>query len=303
MLEICVQSGNWYQENDPEGSFRYIHECGFEGIDYNINNHLPSLNIVNGSLTTFYDKSIEELLAYYKPVKEAAERNNVKISSMHAPFPLYVKGKDSVNDYLISTIDKTCAICQYLECPALVTHPYSCKDKVLEKEINLNMFRKMMPYAKKYGVILCLENTFKHDRGHITEGACSDAAEVCWYVDTLNEEAGEEIFGFCLDTGHANVLGREIREFIRMLGSRLTILHIHDNAGDKDSHMIPYSVTEPTGVDWDGFLEGLYDIGYTGPLSCETFRGIDALPDDVKTDGLKLVSSIGRSFRKKIERV
>lgn len=303
MLEICVQSGNWYQENDPEGSFRYIHECGFEGIDYNINNLLPSSCIKDGNLTEFFSQSIEALLAYYKPIKEAAVKNHVEFSLMHAPFPLYVEDKEWVNEYLISTIDKICAICQYLECPALVTHPYSCKDKALEKEINLNMFRKMMPSAKKYGVKLCLENMFKHENGHIIEGSCADVGEVCWYIDTLNKEAGKEIFGFCLDTGHANLTGRDIREYIKCLGKRLTVLHIHDNAGNGDSHMIPYTVTEAAGIDWKGFIEGLQTIGYQGPLSFETFRGIDKLPDDVKADGLKLVSSIGRSFRKRIEHV
>lgn len=24
MLKICVQSGNWYRENDPEGSLKFI---------------------------------------------------------------------------------------------------------------------------------------------------------------------------------------------------------------------------------------------------------------------------------------
>lgn len=300
MLEICVQSGDWYQENDPEGSFRYIHECGFEGVDYNINNHLLSRNIVDGSLTTFFDQSIEELLAYYKPVKEAAERNHVEISMMHAPFPLYVEEKEYVNAYLINAVDKCCAVCQYLGCPALVVHPSIHRDKATEKENNLQMYRKMMPSAKKYGVKLCLENTFRIDHGCIREGACADVAEVCWYIDTLNKEAGEEIFGFCLDTGHANVLGRDIREFIKTLGSRLTVLHIHDNPGDWDWHMIPYSVTGSKGVDWDGFIEGLIEVGYTGPLSFETFRGINALPDDTKMDGLKLVSAIGRSFWKRI---
>ena len=300
MLTICVQSGNWYKESDPEASLKFIRECGFEGVDYNIDNFLRPRKLLEGESYPFYEQSIEEILAYYKPVKEAIVRNQVEFSQMHAPFPLYVEGRDDINDYLITVVDKTCAVCQYLGCPALVVHPFTHPVKETEREINLQMYRKMMPSAKKYGVKLCLENMFTNYKGHIIEGACADVSEVCWYIDTLNAEAGEEIFGYCLDIGHANLMGRNIREFIKGLGSRLTILHIHDNMGNKDSHLIPYTQDNPGGVDWDGVVEGLRTIGYTGTLSFETFHGIDLLPEDVKADGLKLVSAIGRFFKRRI---
>lgn len=303
MLDICVQSGNWYKENDPEWSFRYIHECGFEGIDYNIDQLLSCGDLVNGKPTEFFDQSIEELLAYYGPVREAARRNDVKFFQMHAPFPLYVENREDVNDYLIQAVDKCCAVCQFLGCPALVVHPFTHPDKETEKEINLQMYRKMIPSAKKYGVILCLENMFTLYKKHIIEGACADVGEVCWYIDTLNAEAGEQIFGYCLDIGHANLLGRDIKKFIKGLGRHLTILHIHDNTGNTDAHLIPYTQSvqaAPGGVDWNGFVDGLRDIGYTGPLSFETFQGISMLPKDAEAEGLKLVSAIGRSFRNRI---
>lgn len=300
MLEITVQSGNWYNEEEPEESFRFIRECGFEGIDYNIGKFLMTAQIREGEQSSFYNQSIEEMLEYYKPMKEAAKRNRIKICQTHAPFPLYIMGKEDFNEYLLMVVDKTCAVCQFLDCPTVVVHPFIYHDKAVEKEVNLQMYRKMIPSAKKYGIKLCLENLFSNYKGHIIEGACSDAEELCWYIDTLNAEAGEEMFGICLDTGHANLIGKNICEYIKKIGERLTILHIHDNMGHKDSHLIPYTQDTPGGIDWDGFVEGLRHVGYTGALSFETFRGIDALPEDVRMQGLKLVSSIGESFRRRI---
>lgn len=300
MLEICVQSGNWFKEEDPEASLRFIRECGFDCIDYNIDQFLPGSAINKGELTTFFDQSIEELLTYYATLKKAAEENHIKITQMHAPFPLYVSDKEDVNEYLLMVVDKCCAICQYLGCTALVVHPFSHADKEREKEINMQMYRKMIPSGKRYGVTLCLENMFTVYRGHITEGACADVAEVCWYIDTLNAEAGEEVFGYCFDVGHANLLGRNMCAFVKGLGKRLTILHIHDNDGSSDAHLIPYTQKVSGGVNWDGFIEGLIDIGYQGTLSFETFNGIDRLPEEVRVEGLKLVSAIGRSFQKRI---
>lgn len=304
MLEICIQSGNWYQEEDPDVSLRLARECGFEGIDYNIDQFLPGGVINNGTLTTFFDQSVEELLNYYRPMKEACQRHQIKVAQMHAPFPLHVEGKEDVNDYLIMAVDKVCAISSYLDCPAVVVHPFLHPDKETEKEINLQMYRRMIPSAQKYHVTLCLENMFGSFHGHLIEGPCSTAEETVWYLDTLNQEAGETLFGYCLDIGHANLLGRNINKYIKTLGKdHLTILHIHDNPGTADSHMIPY--TQAHGgtcyTDWDGMLDGLKAIGYTGPLAFETFLGIDSLPDMVKPDGMKLVSSIGRYFRTRLQ--
>ena len=75
---------------------------------------------------------------------------------------------------------------------------------------------------------------------------------------------------------------------------------VHDNMGEKDSHLIPCTQWYPGGVDWDSFIRGLKEIGYRGPLAFETFRGINLLPEDVHEEGLKLVSAIGRSFRRRI---
>lgn len=264
---------------------------------------LPVKNICDGTLNTFYDATIEELLERYRPVKEALERNKVSFGQAHAPFPCYIDGADKVNSYLIQVFEKECAILQYLGCPALVVHPFSCKDKEKEKEVNLSMYRQLIPAAKKYGVKICLENMFQFPKGHGVVGACGDAAEACWYIDTLNAEAGADVFGYCLDIGHANLCGRNLRNEIRLLGNRLTILHIHDNEGLNDLHLIPYTqkANGRNTTDWEGFLEGLRDIHYQGTLNFETFAGLYDVPKELIPSFLRLIADIGQYFKSRIE--
>ena len=52
---------------------------------------------------------------------------------------------------------------------------------------------------------------------------------------------------------------------------------------------------------WDSLVEGLAEIGYRGVLAFETFRVFSAYPADVRTDVLKMIASIGRSWSKRIE--
>ena len=159
--------------------------------------------------------------------------------------------------------------------------------------------------AVKTGVKICLENLFKTYKGRVIEGPCSDVSEACWYLDTLNAEAGCEAFGFCLDVGHANLLGRDVKEYIKKLGKRLTVLHIHDNDGKGDLHGMPYTFTRNWGADmicdWNGFVEGLKEIGYEGALGFETFRVLTAcFPRELWPSALKLISDTGKYFATRI---
>lgn len=302
---IGVQSGNWYDYDDPKGSIKFIKECGFDAIDYNIDNKLPGHNIRHGELAGFFDMSVEEMLEYHRPLKEALEEYGVAVAQMHAPFPLRIEGNDELNEYLLMAVEKCCAVAEYIGCPAIVVHPIIYPDdKLIEWDINMNMYRKMMPFAKKYGVKLCLENLFGSFNGRYMEGACTDVHEACRYLDTLNCEAGEDVFGFCLDVGHANLTGKNIYQYITFLGDRLTILHIHDNDSNKDLHLLPYTQTmggTKTCTDWEGFIKGLREIKYKGSLCFETFCAVDAFPEELRGDVLKLISATGRYFAKRIQ--
>ena len=177
-LKVSVQTAGWMNElfdgeKEVDEAFRYIKEIGFDTLDYNIDAKLGYCEITSGTLNNFYDQTVEELWEYYRPVKEAMVRHGISIGQAHASFPTYVEGKEHVNEYMVQVIEKQCAICQYLECPGLVVHPYTdtedieikgkCNltfspDKEKERNINLNFLRRLIPAAKKYGVRICLEN-------------------------------------------------------------------------------------------------------------------------------------------------
>lgn len=308
-LKVGVQTGGIFDactcdETVLDEGFRLIKETGFDCVDYNIDNCLTPTAIRSGELSPFFDQSVEEICAFLAPTKAAAQKHGIEFSQMHAPFPLYITGKDAINEYMMMVAEKTLAAAAYLGCPAVVMHPFTHPDKEFQKQVNLGMYRRMMPAAKKYGVKVCLENLFEGTQRVPREGACSIVTEACWYVDTLNAEAEEEIFGFCFDVGHANLLRRNIREFLRGIGNRLTILHIHDNDGMFDSHMVPY--TQNIGfdkfyaTDWESFIDGLKIIGYRGTLSFETFRAVEDAPKPIVPSILQNISAIGRYFSDRV---
>ena len=84
---------------------------------------------------------------------------------------------------------------------------------------------------------------------------------------------------------------------------RLKALHLHDNDGREDMHVLP--LTEGTGkVDWDALLKALADIGYEGDFTYKVNNSfVSALmqDEDVLLAKLKYAVAVGRNMIAKFE--
>lgn len=304
MLKIATQ--NAYAGKDIADSLRVLSECGFNAVDLGFPGVSVGKWVKEGLAPSgFYEKTMEEIYAYFKPVKEAGEQYGVEFFQAHAPFPIWAKDREDINGYMQKALKICFEMCGYLGVKHLVVHSITRSNKENEIATNMELYRKMIPWAKENHVIVCFENLFTGYGSHMIEASCADVSEACWYIDTLNKEAGEECFGFCLDVGHANLMYRDLREYIKALGKRLKALHIHDNNGLTDSHMMPYTQTCHGGVDfctdWEGFLAGLRDIHYDGALSFETFRVLEVIPKELRQDALRMIAAIGRYMKMRVE--
>jgi len=298
---LSVQTAPILDTFGIEDGFRMIAQAGFDGVDFNIDHALPGGKIRANDCSGFFDQTDEAMIEAVRPYKEAAEKYGVKFLQAHAPFPTLVK-EQATNEYVLGALRKTIMLMDYVGCRNLIVHPgfLGGDDKLTpeeEWEYNVNMYSALIPDLKKYGVVCCLENMFTRHRGKIMQAICSDPMEACAYVDHLNELAGEELFGFCLDTGHAMLVGHDLSDVIRVLGDRITALHVHDNGGVNDDHMFPYMGI----TDWDRFCAGLKEIGFSRPLSFETFHAMEVADKAVWSEMLVLLNAIGRRFAAKIE--
>lgn len=298
---LSVQTAPILDYYGIDEGFRRIKEAGFDGVDFNIDHTLPGGKIRANDCTGFFDMTDEEMIEATRPYKEAAEKYGVKFIQAHAPFPTMVK-EQATNEYVLHALKKTIMLMDYVGCPNLIVHPgFMPADEKLDPEdewdYNVKMYTALIPALKKYRVTCCLENMFTRHRGKIMEAICSDPYEACAYVDHLNEVAGKQVFGFCLDTGHANLLGHDLYDVIRKLGDRITVLHVHDNGGVNDDHMFPYMGI----TDWTRFCDGLKSIGYSRPLSFETFNALAVADHEVWPEMLALLYAIGKRFAARIQ--
>lgn len=306
MLRIGVQTKNVVEDRHPEEGFALLKRAGFSCADFSLNGYLTNTSLYQSEINAFFDKPIGELERFFTSHKYGAEAAGITISQMHMPYPSYVPGGSrELNDYLWNIVaPKSMEICAFFGCPYIVVHGFKLAHFLGSEEEEWKHTRQFLdflaPMAREMGITICMENLYDSIGGHLVEGPCCDVQKAAERIDRMNEEYRGEVLGFCFDTGHANLVGLDFEHFLTALGSRLKVLHIHDNDGVSDLHQIPFTFTKTRenlpSTDWEGFLRGLRNIKYHGVLSFETAPVLTAFPEQMKADTLAFVARIGEYF-------
>lgn len=304
-MNVGVQTKGILPEMGLEEGVALIANAGFERVDFNLDTFLRNSDVYAGRINKFFDADLESLLAYFDEYKKAFEEHGIKPSQMHAPYPILVPTRGEVTDYMQETvIPKSIAIAGMMGIPWVVMHPFKLQYTYgidAERAMNLKYFESLIPLLKAYNVGVCVENLYEAVGGRITEGTCADPQDAIYYVDTLNQLASEELFGCCLDTGHMELTHREPADYIRQVGKRLKILHMHENDAIGDLHQMPYTFGSKSedGVDWDDFRKALDEIGFDGTLSFETFPCVSSFPRGARVEVLRTIREIGKEIADK----
>lgn len=304
MQKISVQSTGIVRD-DPEKGFSMLAAAGIEAVDFDLFSYHNPKKMAAGE-PGFYDQSIEQLQAFFKPYRDSARRHGIAFGQAHAPYPPNPPGAP-VLQQSIGIINKCIALCAFLDCPHLVVHPANMAwftDREREREANLRFYEALIPAAKQHRVGICLENMFRSVNSRVCEAVCSDPYQAADFIDALNSLAGETLFSFCFDVGHANLLKKDSLHFLQVLGPRVQALHIHENNGTYDMHLLPFTQgvdwTKCNALDWERFLHGLHEIRYTGNINFEIHNVWCLLPEAIHPAALALVKAIGDYMKNKI---
>ena len=283
---------------------RAIAEAGFDAIDIGLDSVFAQKDTIDEAYEAYLldENRIREMVV---AVKEGLKKYGLTIGQAHAP-SAYVPRKPRETEIMRKCVEKCFAICEELDCRHLVIHPicdgsarYPSLTKEDEIRENMAYFSSIIPLLKKHNIICCLENAYSLDWGtkKAYACACSDMAEANRYIDDLNALAGEKRFAFCLDTGHALMIGTDIYNAIKILGDRLEILHVHDNDGYLDEHTATF-----LGIcNWGRFIKGLREFGYRGNINMETSSFVQLFPKELVPAALKLLAAEADYFRTKVQ--
>lgn len=193
-------------------------------------------------------------------LRELAEKNGVAFTHSHA------FGDASLGERLFRCFE----VCRVLGTKYTVVHPIHKRADggVIESDdeflsVNVPAYKALLEEAEKNHVILLSEN--------LLWGATIPPAS----ISALVEEVNSPYFGWCYDTGHANARGTGSKALLEVTHVPLS-LHIHDNLGRRDDHMLPGDGT----IDWKEFLDVLLEIGYKGDVVLEAHHQSLEAPDE-----------------------
>ncbi|MBM4044726.1 MAG: sugar phosphate isomerase/epimerase [Planctomycetes bacterium] len=172
-------------------------------------------------------------------------------------------------------------------------------------EVAAGVLRATCRYAAQSGIRIALENSVPST---IYSTGVEDILPVI-------ERVAEPNLGICLDSGHAHLCGRVLKDEIQKAGQRLFDTHFHDNIGrwdwrkpigDCDLHLAPGLGT----INWPDAVKALHSIGFPGPVVLEGILGPgDKLKEnpwkgaDTYHDIISLAIRNWRAFERLAERV
>jgi sugar phosphate isomerase/epimerase len=147
------------------------------------------------------------------------------------------------------------------------------KEEIFEK--NLAALKELEMYIKGRALVICIENLL------IFPKTIEDHLELLKYLDNAH-------FAICFDTGHLNMTGQNLIEFVKRGGNHIQALHIADNEGKTDQHMMPCGRGN---IDFVTLFKEIKNTGYHGLYNLE-IPGERMAPDEVKLLKLKYIDQM-----------
>ncbi len=260
-------------------SIRLCKEAGFSVLDLNMCSMLRRQTELNGD---DWIKNAEE-------IRNEAEKLGITFSQSHPPYRPFKGSRFK------STEEKECFdelthraihVSSILGVKWAVMHPVTEIETAefnLEADLAANHenFDKVVEQAAKENVGIAFENMCDRDNRR-RFGATAE--ELIALVDSYK---GAPV-GICWDTGHGHRVYTNQIPALEKMGSHIKALHINDNFGQDDLHLLPFLGTIP----WEKVMKTLTQIGYEGDLVYE-IRINNYMPEGLKIPSARFSVEVG----------
>lgn len=228
---------------------------------------------------------------YVDEIGELGARLGVRFTQSHLPyydiFGCTDREKAGQMEKLICRCIEACGM---LGVKWAVTHPGTVyeagQDMKVSLRRNLEYFAPHVEEAARAGIGIALENDFEYRAKPYQRIFCASVPELCELADAFHSDN----VGVCYDFGHANLTGGFHRQNLNRIGDRLKAVHVQDNHGISDEHLLPFFGN----TDWAEAMAGLADIDYQGELTYEIQEFGRYVPNELKPEVVALSLKIGR---------
>ena len=223
-------------------------------------NLLPEIYFDGPTLDTFSPEQ-------YREVADNMRSKGIPCT-FHAPFEDIRPASfdDKIREISMTRLRETCRLAELFNPLTIVCHTGYWKWIHYEKieawlARSIESWREICDAAQAAGTRILLENVF------------DDSPEV---LTRLIQEIGAEKVGICLDIGHMTIFTQcRLEEWLDSLGSYIEELHLHDNHGIFDEHL----VMGRGSIDFDPLFQYIKDHDRHPIFTLEQHREEDIEPN------------------------
>jgi sugar phosphate isomerase/epimerase len=189
-------------------------------------------------------------------IKTMRNDYGITIDSLHAPlgYDIDVSSSDAeVRMYSVDVVKRTIDACTEIGCKIVCLHlSNDFEDPELDTRIKAayESLDHLVPHARQHGVCIALENLFRQNSIVL--------------FDHMLTQFQQKNIGVCYDSSHAQIAG-DLFSPLERYGERIIAVHISDNRGQTDDHVLPYEGI----IDWNAFARNFARINYTGTFLLE----------------------------------
>lgn len=221
-------------------------------------------------------------------IRDLAESLGMIFSQSHAHFYHFLNRNIEHREFHDELMRRSIVVSSILGVKWMTVHAATEADTRgyshrLSKIGNLNYFPKYMELAKKMNVGIAIENMF--DPTPLQRTYTAAVEDLLDLTDSFHDP----LVQVCWDLGHGNLVGFDQCEALHTVGDRLKSLHVADNHGVKDEHLLPFY----GGIDWFKVMKTLRDINYQGDFTYEITPFLDAVPCEVRQSALAHTVEVG----------
>lgn len=310
MIISCSQAGI-VNSKQPRIGIQELKRAPFTDIFLDMSVYCTGNELENLGVESY--KEVKEILISENPIElqftmepmlRRFEDEELRCCAAIAPYLRRDTKREDLNELLEKLAVESIKVCGRIGCEYLVVRPLFAG--IPEADVwaeNRRYYLALASLAREKHVTILLENQCKDINGHLVRGLCSDGENAKEWVDSLNREAGENRFGFCMDVGVCNLCGQNMYDFALALGDRLKVVILRDCDGNRENAMLPFTCANKhqSQTDWLNLIRGLREIGYDEQLVLNLEDTAAALSPFLRPALLQLAKSVGDYLKWQIE--
>ena len=263
MKKIGISCASLCKRYGIERGLEICKESGFDAVDFNLEVYNLEDDIYGGSEDAFE--------SHFDMIKRKAAELELEISQTHGRCRTYFPDDEASKDWTHRICDRDLHATSLLGAPACVIHfinstRWGKQPADVMRSASSEMYDNIVPFAEKYKAKIAME-TFGAARinGARIRDFFADPIEFKMQYDRLDTQHKT----ICVDTGHTHEAESfwvpPPEEMIRILGSDISLLHLHDNSGHWDDHLMPGAGN----INWPAVFDALDEVGYKGVYNFE----------------------------------